>query len=61
MVFHSSQCFGGVTAKYMQGLFYLGVDEDSSSSNIITDDLGIYGSGRYIIRQGVGGQDLGWI
>ena len=49
----------GVTAKYMQGLFYLGVDEDSSSSNIITDDLGIYGSGRYIIRQGVGGSGFG--
>ena len=50
----------GVTAKYMQGLFYLGVDEDSSSSNIITDDLGIYGSGRYIIRQGVGGSGFGF-
>ena len=36
----------GVTAKYIQGLFYLGVDEDSSSSNLITDDLGIYGSGK---------------
>ena len=35
----------GITAKYMQGLFYLGVDEDSSSSSLITDDLGIYGSG----------------
>ena len=33
----------GVTAKYMQGLFYLGVDEDSSYSNLITDDEGIYG------------------
>ena len=50
----------GVTAKYMQGLFYLGVDEDSSSSNIITDDLGIYGSGRYIIRQGIGGSGFGF-
>ena len=50
----------GVTAKYMQGLFYLGVDEDSSSSTLITDDLGIYGSGNYIIRQGVGGSGFGF-
>ena len=49
----------GITAKYMQGLFYLGVDEDSSSSNLITDDLGIYGSGKYVIRQGVGGSGFG--
>jgi len=50
----------GVTAKYLQGLFYLGVDEDSSSSNLITDDLGIYGSGKYILRQGVGGSGFGF-
>ena len=50
----------GITAKYMQGLFYLGVDEDSSSSSLITDDLGIYGSGEYIIRQGVGGSGFGF-
>jgi len=49
----------GVTAKYLQGLFYLGIDEDSSSANLITDDLGIYGSGKYIIRQGVGGAGFG--
>ena len=49
----------GVTAKYLQGLFYLGVDEDSSSSTLITDDLGIHGSGKYIIRQGVGGAGFG--
>jgi len=49
----------GITAKYMQGLFYLGVDEDSSSSSLITDDLGIYGNGRYIIKQGVGGSGFG--
>ena len=49
----------GVTAKYIQGLFYLGVDEDSSSSNLITDDLGIYGSGKYVIKQGVGGAGFG--
>lgn len=49
----------GITAKYLQGLFYLGIDEDSSSANLITDDLGIYGSGKYIIRQGVGGSGFG--
>ena len=49
----------GVTLKYLQGLFYLGIDEDSSSANLITDDLGIYGSGKYIIRQGVGGAGFG--
>ncbi len=49
----------GITAKYMTGLFYLGVDEDSSYANLITDDLGIYGSGRYVIRQGVGGTGFG--
>ena len=49
----------GITAKYMQGLFYLGVDEESSSSNLITDDLGIYGSGKYVIRQGLGGAGFG--
>jgi len=49
----------GVTAKYMQGLFYLGVDEDSSSSSLLTDDLGIYGNGKYIIKQGVGGSGFG--
>ena len=35
------------------------VDEESSSSNLITDDLGIYGRGEYIIRQGVGGSGFG--
>ena len=49
----------GITAKYLQGLFYLGIDEDSSSASLITDDLGIYGSGKYIIRQGVGGAGFG--
>ena len=49
----------GITAKYMQGLFFLGVDEDSSSSSLLTDDLGIYGNGKYIIKQGVGGSGFG--
>ena len=50
----------GVTVKYIQGLFYLGVDEDSSSSSLITDDNGIYGSGKYVIKQGVGGAGFGF-
>ena len=50
----------GVTVKYIQGLFYLGVDEDSSSSSLITDDNGIYGAGKYVIRQGVGGAGFGF-
>ena len=41
----------GITAKYVQGLFFLGVDEDSSSSSLLTDDLGIYGNGKYIIKE----------
>ena len=49
----------GITAKYIQGLFFLGVDEDSSSSSLLTDDLGIYGNGKYIIKQGVGGSGFG--
>ena len=49
----------GVTLKYLQGLFYLGIDEKSSYANLITDDLGIYGSGKYLIRQGVGGSGFG--
>jgi hypothetical protein len=49
----------GVTLKYLQGLFYLGIDEDSSFASLKTDDLGIYGSGKYIIRQGMGGSGFG--
>ena len=49
----------GVTLKYLQGLFYLGIDEDSSFASLKTDELGIYGSGKYIIRQGVGGSGFG--
>ena len=45
----------GVTLKYLQGLFYMGIDPDSSSANIITSDIGLYGGGKYLIRQGIGG------
>ncbi len=49
----------GVTAKYLQGLFYLGVDPDSSKASLETSVLAMYGSGKYLIRQGIGGSGLG--
>ena len=49
----------GVTLKYLQGLFYMGIDPDSSSANIITSDIGLYGGGKYLIRQGIGGKGFG--
>ncbi len=49
----------GITLKYLQGLFYFGVDPDSSSSSLVTTDDYIYGSGRYYMRQGLGGSGLG--
>ena len=45
----------GFTIKRLQGLFYLGIDDDSSRANLETSDLGIIGSGKYVIRQGLGG------
>ena len=39
--------------------FYMGIDPDSSSANIITSDIGLYGGGKYLIRQGIGVKDLG--
>ena len=49
----------GVTLKYLQGLFYMGIDPDSSSASIITSDIGLYGGGKYLIRQGIGGKGFG--
>ena len=49
----------GVTLKYLQGLFYAGIDPDSSQANIITSDVGLYGGGKYLIRQGIGGKGFG--
>jgi len=49
----------GVTAKYLQGLFYLGIDDDSSKAFLKTEDIGIFGEGDYLIRQGVGGSGIG--
>ncbi|MBT3589580.1 MAG: hypothetical protein HOK52_12385 [Candidatus Marinimicrobia bacterium] len=49
----------GVTLKYLQGLFYMGIDPETSYANLITDDKGLYGSGRYLLRQGMGGAGFG--
>lgn len=49
----------GVTLKYLQGLFYLGVDPDSSSADLITTKDALYGSGTYFLRQGIGGSGIG--
>lgn len=49
----------GITLKYLQGLFYFGVDPDSSSSTLVTTDEYLYGSGQYYMRQGLGGSGVG--
>ena len=49
----------GFTLKYLQGLFYMGIDPDSSSANFITTPQAVYGSGSYFIRQGFGGAGYG--
>ena len=36
----------GVTVKYLQGLFYFGVDPDSSRAPLVTSDYHVYGSGK---------------
>ena len=49
----------GVTLKYLQGMFYMGIDPDSSQANLVTADEGLYGSGKYLFRQGIGGKGVG--
>ena len=49
----------GFTLKYLQGLFYMGIDPDSSSANLITTPNAVYGSGSYYLRQGFGGAGYG--
>ena len=49
----------GFTLKYLQGLFYMGIDPDSSYANFITKPDRVYGSGSYFIRQGFGGAGYG--
>lgn len=49
----------GLTLKYLQGLFYFGIDPDSSKANLITSNDGLYGQGEYYLRQGIGGSGIG--
>lgn len=49
----------GLSLKYLQGLFYLGIDPDSSFADLVTDTTAFYGAGRYFIRQGLGGNGFG--
>ena len=49
----------GFTLKYLQGLFYMGIDPDSSNANLITTPTAVYGSGSYYLRQGFGGAGYG--
>jgi len=49
----------GLTVKYLQGLFYFGIDPDSSSANLVTTDEALYGQGVYYLRQGLGGSGIG--
>ncbi|MFQ6677946.1 MAG: DUF5723 family protein [Fidelibacterota bacterium] len=49
----------GVTLKYLQGLFYMGIDPDSSHANLTTANEALYGGGVYYLRQGIGGSGIG--
>ena len=49
----------GLTVKYLQGLFYMGLDPDSSKADFITTPKAVYGSGTYYLRQGFGGSGYG--
>jgi len=49
----------GFTLKYLQGLFHLGVDHDSSGGYFLTDTTGFKGEGRYLIKQAIGGGGFG--
>jgi len=45
----------GFSLKYLQGVFYFGIDPDSSNANFVTTPTAVYGSGSYYLRQGIGG------
>jgi len=49
----------GFTIKYLQGLFYLGIDPDSSFGYFRTEPTGLYAEGQYLVRQAVGGNGFG--
>lgn len=49
----------GMSVKYLQGIYYMGVDQDSSAAFLTTTDNAMYGAGHYLIRHGVGGSGIG--
>lgn len=49
----------GITLKYLQGLFFMGIDPDSSHANLVTTNDALYGGGVYYLRQGIGGSGIG--
>jgi hypothetical protein len=49
----------GMSFKYLQGIFYFGIDPDSSKANLVTTDEALYGNGVYYLRQGIGGSGIG--
>ena len=49
----------GVTIKYLQGLFYLGIDHDSSYATLKVDSTEVSGNGRILLRQAIGGGGVG--
>jgi len=50
----------GVTLKYLQGLFYLGIDQDSSYATLRVDSTEVSGNGRILLRQAIGGGGIGF-
>lgn len=48
----------GVSFKYLQGLFYMGIDPDSSHASLTSTSESVYGGGLYYLRQGIGGGGL---
>ncbi len=49
----------GVSLKYLQGLFYLGIDHDSSYATLRVDSTEVVGNGRILLKQAIGGGGLG--
>lgn len=49
----------GVSLKSLQGLFYMGIDQDLSSASFVTTPTAVSGSGTYFIKSGVGGSGFG--
>jgi len=49
----------GMSVKYLQGIYYFGIDQDSSKAFLTTTDKAMYGEGKYLIRHGIGGGGVG--